>query len=365
MSAVDPGKRPRGTARLGARRRIGAGRWLITGASGGLGGALARRVEQRPGSEVLRLDRSPDADAGVAVGGHVQADLTTDEGLDRARAAIRDWDPTVLVSCAAVAHSAPLLETTPEHFDAIMAVDFRAPVELMAEMARRCQDDGRPRFVVNIVSPFRLVGVRKQALYCVTKAALARAGEALSMEIDRSLGFTVVDVVPGVFNTGIRPVSELDTFVVKAYRRIARDPDGVARELLFRLDRGTHRRHRTIRLGWDGPVLELGARLLPDDVWVPLVNRISGQRIAEDGEAGDAGDTGDTGEAGEDAHARGAAVAESGRGGRPAGAGPAEGRPSLDEGDRADRAAPEPVGLSEAYPPAEVPAPGVSSLDDA
>jgi len=124
--------------------------------------------------------------------------------------------------------------------------------------------------------------VRKQSLYCVTKAALSRAGEAMAMEVDRSRGLTVIDVVPGVFNTGIRPVSDLDTWVVKTYRRIARNPDGVARELLARLDRGTYRRHRTVRLGWDGPALELAARLLPNDVWVPLVNRISGQRIEDE-----------------------------------------------------------------------------------
>lgn len=251
------------------------GRWLITGSSGSLGTVLTAMVERDLGAEVLRVDRSRDGDEGDK---HLQADLNTAEGVERVRQAIRDWRPTVLVNCAAVDHSCFVADTTDERVDELIQVGLTAPYLLMGEMARLARERDVETWVVNIVSPYRLVGVRTHSLYCGAKAALSRAGESAAVETGWAHPFTVVSVVPGAFQSGFRPVEPNDAWLVRWYRGISRGPDQVGRELVRRLRRGAWLPHRTIRLGWDGRAFELVTRVFSSDWFLQFVDRVIGQR---------------------------------------------------------------------------------------
>lgn len=252
------------------------GRWLITGTGRGMGAELARLVEDQVGADVIGVDRAdPPPDRPRR---RVHADLATIDGARSVVDLIADERPSVLVNCAATDQSRPVAATDDHLVDELVQVGLRTPYVLMREMARQATDPDRPVWVVNVVSPYRLVGVRTHSLYCATKAALSRAGESLAVE-SRGTGLRVVSVVPGAFNSGFRPVEEHDAWLVRTYRnRGARTPAAVARELLRRLGRPTWRRHRTIRLGWDGVAFEAVTRVLAGDLFLDGLDRLIGQR---------------------------------------------------------------------------------------
>jgi NAD(P)-dependent dehydrogenase (short-subunit alcohol dehydrogenase family) len=269
------------TAGRHRQRRIDApgGRWLVTGASRGLGRELARLAEDRFGAEVVGLDRTLASGSGGRR--HLRADLATRDGTERALELIRDWKPTVLVNNASTNQSRRVVDTPDAMVDEIVAVGFTTPFRLMQEMARVHRGTGVDAWVINIVSPYRLVGVRTHSLYCATKAGLSRAGESLGVELDRTDSLTVVSVVPGAFNSGFRPVEAHDAWLVRTYRGSRnRTAQPVAAELMGRLRRGTRRRHWTIRLGWDGRAFELVTRIGASDLFLAALDRLIGQRPA-------------------------------------------------------------------------------------
>lgn len=245
---------------------------MITGSSSGLGAALWPRVEHRFAATVLGVDRRAQADDPD----RLCADLATADGLERAVDAVERWGPTVLVNAAGIVQSEDLTSSPPALIDEILSVNLRAPLELMRAMSRRARPDD-PVWVVNIVSPYRLVGIRDQSLYCATKAALSRAGEALAVE--RNGEVRVVSVAPGAFNSGIRPVQPDDAWLVRTYRNhLARTPAAVADDLVRKLAEGSRRPHRTIRLGWDGWLFEQLASTLMSDAFVSTLDRLIGRR---------------------------------------------------------------------------------------
>ena len=206
----------------GRRRHISApgGRWLITGASRGLGAELAIVARQRFGAAVLSIDRSETSAA--ASHEHLRIDLSTSVGCDQAVEALRAWRPTVLVNCASTNQSRSVIDTPAAMISEIVGVGFTTPFVLMQEMARLWDASSDiPRldaWVINIVSPYRLLGVRTHSLYCATKAALSRAGETLGMEVQTDGSLTVVSVVPGAFNSSFRPLEAHDAWLVRTYR---------------------------------------------------------------------------------------------------------------------------------------------------
>jgi short-subunit dehydrogenase len=236
-------------------------------------------AEERFGAEVIGVDRSPrDKVAGRR---HVQADLSTQEGMQQVAELIRTWRPTVLVNNASTNQSRLVADTPPVMADEIITVGFTTPFMLMREMARVHADTGGDTWVVNIVSPYRLIGVRTHSLYCATKSALSRAGESLGVELAPGSSLAVVSVVPGAFNSGFRPLEPNDAWLVRAYRTWRRrTPAQVAADLVRRLERGTRRRHRTIRVGWDGWVFEVIARIGGSDVFLAALDLLIGQRGA-------------------------------------------------------------------------------------
>ena len=248
---------------------------MITGTSSGLGAALAERVHRELGAEVLRVDRHPPR---VGPGQRVvEADLATNAGMEVAREALREWRPQVLVNNAAVMHGAPLVDTPDARVEEILRVGYHTPVELMNEMARLSRERDEDTWVVNIVSPYRQIGVRNQSLYCVAKIGLSRAGESVAIESSPEQRLTVVSVSPGVFDTPMRPSQSTDAWLVRTFKtRVARTPEEFARVVLARLGRGTVRPHWTMRLGWDGPAFEATVRVFSSDWFVVALDRLIG-----------------------------------------------------------------------------------------
>lgn len=157
---------------------------IVTGGTQGLGAAIARLFAERGAEGLVICGRSRakgeaqaakiSADTGAKVH-FVAADLAQVE--DCRSVAVRADEifgrVDALVNVAAITDRGTILDTSPELFDQIFAVNVRAPFFLMQEalkIMRREQTEGT---VVNICSMSALAGQPFIAAYCASKGALA------------------------------------------------------------------------------------------------------------------------------------------------------------------------------------------------
>jgi len=88
----------------------------------------------------------------------------------------------VMVNSAGLARHAPALDTTPEDYDAAMALNLRAAYFLTREVARGLIAAGRPGSLINISSQMGHVGGPDRAVYCANKHALEGMTKAMALE---------------------------------------------------------------------------------------------------------------------------------------------------------------------------------------
>jgi short-subunit dehydrogenase len=177
---------------------------LITGASAGIGAAVARRFASE-GARVLVHGRHPERTRDVAreVGGTMLvADLATSEGRQRlaAQAQTVFGQVDVLVNNAGIGWSGPLSEMSVHKIHELIEVDLLAAIELthalLPEMVERKR--GAVCFVTSIAGR---TGVAGEAVYSATKAGLDAFAESLRAETAGS-GVHIATVIPGVVDTG-------------------------------------------------------------------------------------------------------------------------------------------------------------------
>lgn len=182
---------------------------LVTGASGGIGQAIALALA-RAGAHVSigyfrRRERAEELCHRIEALGvqalPLQADLTKAEDaaglVERTEAAFGRVD--ILVNNAGIALAKLLIDTTLEEWEAMMAVHLRGTFACtkaaLPGMIRR-------RFgrIINISSMWGQVGAANEVAYSTAKAGLIGFTKALAQEVGMC-GITVNAVAPGVIDT--------------------------------------------------------------------------------------------------------------------------------------------------------------------
>ena len=180
---------------------------LVTGASRGIGAAVARALDDA-GARVVLVARDREALASVAAGlGNdpvvLPADLADPDAPARvagsAVAAAGGVD--VLVNNAAVAVRVPVTETDAAAVDRMLAVNVRAPILLVGALVPQMAARGGGA-VVNLSSVSGLVGTPHRAAYAATKGAIDAATRSLAMDLG-PMGIRVNAVAPGVVDTAM------------------------------------------------------------------------------------------------------------------------------------------------------------------
>jgi 3-hydroxybutyrate dehydrogenase len=174
---------------------------LVTGAAGGIGRAIAARLEAE-GMDVLAVDLEPaGGDDGDAPGVPFAADLTTREGNRAAVDAALDrfGRLDLLVPNAGFQHVAPVAEFDEDRWDGLLAILLTSPFLLAKYAWEALARSGDGRIVV-IASAHALAASPFKAGYVSAKHGVLGLVKTLALE-GAETGILATAVCPGYVRT--------------------------------------------------------------------------------------------------------------------------------------------------------------------
>lgn len=176
---------------------------LVTGASSGIGRAVAPLLAER-GASLALAGRDPQALAAVAerTGGQaLEADLASPGGAERlAELVLERWGRVdLLVSNAGAGWAGDLAAMPLELAERLIALNLVAPVRLTRLLLPGMLERGSGHLVY-VTSIAGVTGVAREAVYSAAKAGLATFADSVREEV-AGAGVTVSVVVPGVVDT--------------------------------------------------------------------------------------------------------------------------------------------------------------------
>jgi 3-oxoacyl-[acyl-carrier protein] reductase len=187
---------------------------LVTGASRGIGAAIAKKLAADGAQVAITYARGADAAAQVvkeieSAGGKaiaIQADATDAKAVN---AAVEKTVKTfgrldILVNNAGTAIPKPFVDATLEELDQVINLNLRGVFIATQAALKHLQDGGR------IISIGSCVGERNMtpglAAYSATKGAVKMFTQGLSREVG-ARGITVNNVQPGHIDTDLNPAA--------------------------------------------------------------------------------------------------------------------------------------------------------------
>jgi short-subunit dehydrogenase len=196
MRPAPPGIRPD----VARRTRVA----LVTGASSGIGAALAQRLAVTRGYRLLLSGRDRERLRSIArfTGGTaLPADLSADDGGERLASTAMSTAGRVdlLIAAAGVGWCGRFEEMPLPAVDRVLAVDLIAVIHLVRLLLPHMIARGSG-VIALIGSVAGCAGVGEEAVYSAAKAGLATFAESLRQEL-RGSGVKVTLVVPGVVQT--------------------------------------------------------------------------------------------------------------------------------------------------------------------
>jgi short-subunit dehydrogenase len=251
---------------MGQRRTIAGSRILITGASQGIGEALAEAAAAR-GAKVLAAARNGELLAELAkrvkaAGGvleTVQADVTSPDDRRRmVEAAVQHFGGLdILVNNAGIGATGHFADVGAERMRKIFEVNFFGLTETTRVFLPLLKQGQRPA-IVNISSIAGKRGIPARSDYSASKFAVQGFSEALRAELAKD-GVDVLVVCPGLTQTNFSHNMLEQKALVQLDHMRGMTPAEVANQTLRAIEKG---RNETI-LTFKGKMLTLVARFLP------------------------------------------------------------------------------------------------------
>ncbi|MEX2300756.1 MAG: 3-oxoacyl-ACP reductase family protein [Bryobacterales bacterium] len=206
---------------------------LVTGASRGIGAAIAKRLAREGAAVAITYAGSQQKAQEVvsaieAAGGKglaIQADSADAEAV---RSAVRETVQIlgrldVLVSNAGIAKIAPVEEYSLEDFDRMVAVNVRG-VFVAAQEASRHMEQGGRIITIGSVNADRMP-FTGGSVYAMTKAAVAGLVRGLARDLGPR-GITVNNVQPGPVDTDMNPADGPSAEFLKGLLAVGRYGQG-------------------------------------------------------------------------------------------------------------------------------------------
>jgi short-subunit dehydrogenase len=247
---------------------------VVTGASEGIGYALARRFAAA-GHDLILVARRPEllhqaadrirVDFGVEAV-VVPADVTTPQAIPAIEAALAQHRAyaDVLVNSAGTGLAGPFLSHSPEAVLRLVDLNVRALTELMRHFLPGMRTRGRGG-ILNLASLGGYVPGPYQAAYYASKAYVLSLSEAVAAETAGE-GVRISALAPGPVNTGFHRKMGSETALYR-YLVLPASAEAVANAGY----RGFAFGWRVIVPGILNPVLALAMRILPHRIVIPIV----------------------------------------------------------------------------------------------
>ena len=184
---------------------------IVTGASNGIGRAIAERLAQEGATIIVNYGKSADkaqqvvanieAKGGKAVA--VQADMSKVADAGRlVKDTVKEFGRLdILVNNAGMFIYKPLVDMTEEEFDSMFALNAKGPYFALQEAAKVIKKGGR---IVNISTDGTHIGFAGATAYLGSKGALEQFTKGLAHEL-APMGITVNTVSPGYTATDMLP----------------------------------------------------------------------------------------------------------------------------------------------------------------
>jgi 2-deoxy-D-gluconate 3-dehydrogenase len=175
---------------------------LVTGASSGIGSAIARALA-REGYDLALAEIDPslladvlaDADVASRRTAAIRLDLRAPDDIAaafaQARAALGDIG--ILVNNAGRALVKPSVDVTPVEWDDVVSINLKGAFFLSTAFGRACLAGGHAGAIVSLASTHGVIGIPQRAVYGITKAGLIQMTRMLAIEwADRNIRVNAV-----------------------------------------------------------------------------------------------------------------------------------------------------------------------------
>ena len=183
---------------------------LVTGGSRGIGRAISRRLAEEGArvaiADILEDEARQTAAEIVAAGGQALAVTTDVTQLDQVRACVQHvtdtWGPIdILVNNAGWDRIEPFVESAPETWDKVIAINLRGPINFCHTVAPQMMERKQGK-IISISSDAGRVGSTGEAVYSACKAGIIGFSKTLARELARSQ-VNVNVVCPGPTDTAL------------------------------------------------------------------------------------------------------------------------------------------------------------------
>ena len=184
---------------------------LVTGASSGIGEAIAHKLGKAGVGMVLVARRKDRLDAIASKYANVEvlpADLTTDAGLNAVLERLRDTTRPIVelvVNSAGFGTSGSFAQAEPERLSREISLNINALTRISHEAVRQMQPRGHG-YLLNVSSIASFQPGPDLAVYAATKAFVTSLTEALHEEL-RGSGIRVTALCPGLTHTEFQSIS--------------------------------------------------------------------------------------------------------------------------------------------------------------
>jgi 3-oxoacyl-[acyl-carrier protein] reductase len=205
---------------------------IVTGASRGIGRAIAERLGRDGAAVVVNYATTPmqaeevvraierTGGAAVAIGADVSRRAEVCRLFDQAEARFGGID--IVVNNAGVLSLGLVTDVAEEEFDQLFAINARGAFFVLQESARRVRDGGR---IISTSSSVTVRPLPQTAVYAASKAAVEQFTKVLAREVGERR-ITVNAVAPGGTETGmLTPERATELKEETALRRVGQPSD--------------------------------------------------------------------------------------------------------------------------------------------
>ncbi len=173
---------------------------LITGAAGGIGRATVQLFFEKDWI-VIGVDRNKYVESFPANGLFIQADISDPSKLEEIYEGVKNFTDTLdaIINNAALQVVKPLLDTTVEEWDAVMASNLRS-VFLGAKLAYPLLTNRGGGAIVNVSSVHAIATSSGVGSYAASKGGLLALTRSMAIEFAKD-NIRVNAILPGAVNT--------------------------------------------------------------------------------------------------------------------------------------------------------------------